>query len=122
MVVDDDADAADSLKRVLDESGFSVLTAYDGLELVAVVRDRCPAVVVSDIDMPGTSGIDAARIIRSMRLAMQPWLIALTGAADNSVRRAAYAAGFDHYLAKPPRLGELIWLLEQCLRVPKQAA
>lgn len=120
VVVDDDMYAAQSLKRVLDDSGFVVMTAYDGAAGAEVVRERSPVVVVSDIDMPGTDGIEGARLIRSMRLAFQPWLIALTGAMDSSVRQAALAAGFDHYLNKPPRLRELVWLLKQCVRVPRQ--
>lgn len=122
VVVDDDVDAAKSLKRVLDDWGFVVMTAHNGFAGAEVVLERTPAVVVSDIDMPGTDGIKGARLIRSMRLAVQPWLIALTGATDNSTRLAALAAGFDHYLNKPPRLSELVWLLEQCVRVPRQAA
>jgi CheY-like chemotaxis protein len=101
LVVDDNADSADSLGQLLTLLGHEVRTAYDGETGVAVATAFRPDVVLMDIGMPRLNGYDAARRIRE-----EPWggrvvLVALTGWGQDEDRRRSQEAGFDRHLVKP---------------------
>ena len=65
LVVDDD----DSLRRVmqlqLEEAGYDVITACDAREAMALVDEQTPALVITDLKMPGISGMDLLKRVRS---------------------------------------------------------
>lgn len=111
LVVDDDADAADSMVMLLEGSGFTASPAYSGDEALQLVQELGPDVVLSDIDMPGMDGLQEAVAIRSLPLRKQPWMIALSGAAKIGLAVDAFAAGFDHFMPKPANLSELFRVL-----------
>jgi PAS domain S-box-containing protein len=101
LVVDDNADSADSLGRLLGLLGHEARTAYDGESGVAAAGAFRPDVVLMDIGMPRLNGYDAARRIRE-----QPWgkgvvLVALTGWGQEADRRRSQEVGFDAHLVKP---------------------
>ena len=111
LVVDDNADAADSLGQLLELLGNEVRTAYDGEAGVRAASEFRPAVIVCDIGMPKVSGYDAARRVRA-----EPWgegmvLVALTGWGQDDDRRKTTEAGFDHHLVKPVEFAALTKLL-----------
>src|SRR5260370_21908981 len=66
LVVDDNADAADSLGMLLQVRGDEVRVAYDGLEALELAGKFNPEVVLLDIGMPKISGYDVARRLREM--------------------------------------------------------
>ncbi len=101
LVVDDNADAAESLAYLLSISGHEKRRAHDGLAAVATAETFHPDVVFLDIGMPSLDGHETARRIRQ-----QPWgkeivLVALTGWGQAEDRRRSKEAGFDHHLVKP---------------------
>ncbi|MCE4557969.1 response regulator [Roseateles cellulosilyticus] len=112
VVVDDDVDAADSLARALEMFGYTVFTAYGGNEALALILQIGPHSVVSDIDMPGMSGLEEATEVRASLNLCQPCMVAVTGAANEDMRARALHAGFDAFLAKPLSLPALLQLLE----------
>jgi signal transduction histidine kinase/ActR/RegA family two-component response regulator len=114
LVVDDNADAADTLNVLLGMDGFAVSTAYDGVAAVAQAGAAAPDVVIMDIGMPGMDGYDAARLIRQQPGGDNILLIALTGWGQSTDRKRASEAGFDHHLVKPVDYE----LLMQCLQPP----
>lgn len=114
LVVDDNADAADTLNVLLGMDGFAVSTAYDGVAAVAQAGAAAPDVVIMDIGMPGMDGYDAARLIRQQPGGDNILLIALTGWGQSTDRKRASEAGFDHHLVKPVNYE----LLMQCLQAP----
>jgi CheY-like chemotaxis protein len=114
VVVDDDRDTADSLAMVLEARGYAVRTAYNGRDAVALTKQLVPSVVVSDLDMPGMSGIEAARTVRSMELPRQPCMVAVTGGDGPALQIAAITAGFDRFLVKPANLSLLFEIIEKC--------
>ncbi len=102
LVIEDNADAAESLQMLLEISGFEVATAADGSAGLATARRFRPDVVLCDIGLPG--GLDGYAVARELRAdpALQPvHLIALTGYGQAEDRRRAYAEGFDLHLTKP---------------------
>jgi len=101
LVVDDNADSAESLTMLLQVSGHETHTAHDGLEAVAAAERFRPEVALLDIGLPRLNGYDAARRIRE-----QPWgkdmvLVALTGWGQDEDRRKSKEAGFDLHMVKP---------------------
>ena len=100
LVVDDNADAAESLAMLLEVNGDSVRVAYDGEEALEAEGDFRPDVVLLDIGMPKLSGYDVAKRIREVRGA-QVLIVAITGWGQEEDRRRAREAGFDHHFTKP---------------------
>lgn len=112
LVVDDSADAAQSLADILELSGHEVATAGDADECLDVIGVFCPDVCILDIGLPGMNGYDLARRLRSSDSTRSLRLIALTGYAQYSDREKAIAAGFDEHLAKPASFESLMAALE----------
>jgi CheY-like chemotaxis protein len=101
LVVDDNADAAESLAALLRISGHDTRMAHDGHAAVEVAEQFHPDVVFLDIGMPVLDGHETAKLIRQ-----QPWgkdmvLVALTGWGQSEDRRRSKDAGFNHHLVKP---------------------
>jgi two-component system CheB/CheR fusion protein len=100
LVIEDNVDAAESLKEGLELSGHEVFVAHDGAEGLARARALRPDVVLCDIGLPGVDGYEVARRIRADP-SLSPLLVAITGYALPEDQRKARAAGFDQHLAKP---------------------
>jgi PAS domain S-box-containing protein len=113
LVADDNRDAADSLAKLLSLLGHEVRVAYDGAQAVDAAREYRPRVAILDIGMPLVSGYEAARRLRA-ELDGAIALIALTGWGQESDRRRAADAGFDHHLTKPVDLQRLDEILRGC--------
>jgi PAS domain S-box-containing protein len=112
VVIEDNRDAADSLKEALEIAGHTVAVAYDGAAGLALARESRPDVVICDIGLPEMDGYGVASALRTDAGLRGLFLIALSGyALPEDLQRAA-EAGFDRYIAKPPRLD----LLEQLVR------
>jgi CheY-like chemotaxis protein len=100
VVVDDVAEAAESLASLLELGGYRVWTASDGAQALTVVEARDPHCVLFDIDMPGIDGFELAQRLRD-RYGEQMVLIAVTGWGDEGLRISQRFALCDHYLRKP---------------------
>jgi CheY-like chemotaxis protein len=107
LIVDDNADSADSLATILDLLGHPARSVIDPHEAVAAARDFKPDVVFLDIGMPGMSGYDVARALRATGDLPSMRLVALTGWGQPGDRRRSAEAGFDHHLVKPAELSEI---------------
>jgi len=112
LVVDDNADAADSLGMLLQVRGDDVRVAYDGLEALALARDFEPDVVLLDIGMPKLSGYDVARQLREAR-GGSILIVAITGWGQEEDRQRARDSGFDHHFTKPVDFDMLLALIDR---------
>jgi CheY-like chemotaxis protein len=101
LVVDDNADAANSLAMVLELLGHAVRTDYDGPAALQAIESFGPEIVLLDIGMPDMDGYEVARQIRAMPLGKSVQLLALTGWGQEEDKRRALEAGFDEHLTKP---------------------
>ncbi|MFN2643991.1 MAG: ATP-binding protein [Burkholderiales bacterium] len=111
LVVDDNVDAAATLRRLLELTGHEVREAHDGVEAVDAADEFGPDIVLLDIGMPRMNGYDAAREIRRRTNGRRVRIIALTGWGQNADRQRALEAGFDLHLTKPVDLhvlGEIL--------------
>jgi CheY-like chemotaxis protein len=100
LLVDDNRDLRETLKMVLELSGFRVNVAGDGVEGVRQALAAPPESAIIDIGLPGLDGYEVARSLRRS-LGKQIFLIAQTGYGQPEDRRRAYEAGFDLHLVKP---------------------
>ena len=104
LVVDDNIDAANSLRALLEFGGHTLFVAHDGYEAIKMVRNHRPHVAFMDIGMPGMDGYEAAAEIRKLNEVSGITLVALTGwGADNDKNRSR-EAGFNNHLIKPASL------------------
>jgi CheY-like chemotaxis protein/two-component sensor histidine kinase len=116
LVVDDQPDVADSIASVLRYLGADVGTAYDGRTALATIREFRPSIVFVDIHMPGMSGLEVARELRSSPEYGELALIAVTGWEAPGNSQEMRNAGFDHSLTKPTDLNALEELLASVAR------
>jgi signal transduction histidine kinase len=101
LIVEDNADAAEAMRMLLDQLGHEVASAASGDEALDVARRFRPEVVLLDIGLPGLDGYEVARQLRGFDETRASRLIAVTGYGQPSDRERSSAAGFDHHLVKP---------------------
>jgi signal transduction histidine kinase/CheY-like chemotaxis protein len=106
LIVEDNADARESLRMLLELQGHRVVTAPDGLIGLELLKRHRPPVAIVDIGLPGLDGYRFAMAARS-ELGAELLLVAVTGYGARSDERRARDAGFDLHLAKPVDLREL---------------
>ena len=111
LVVDDNRDAAESMRMILNLLGADVQVANDGPQALDAFEAYRPAVVLLDIGMPGMDGYEVARIIRAKHPERRAAIVALTGWGQEDDRRRSRESGFDHHLVKPADIGALRALL-----------
>jgi two-component system CheB/CheR fusion protein len=107
LVIEDNVDAAESLRDVLELDGHVVAMAFDGADGLAKAREFRPDLVLCDIGLPGIDGYDVARAFRSDVALAAVHLVALSGYAQPEDVKRARQAGFDAHLGKPPSMEAL---------------
>jgi PAS domain S-box-containing protein len=111
LIVEDNADARQSLRTILELSGHQIYEAADGIAGVQQAASLHPDLALIDIGLPGLDGYEVARRIKSMPGGREIFLVALTGYSQPRDRQQAHEAGFDAHLVKPvdiQRLAEII--------------
>jgi CheY-like chemotaxis protein len=101
LVVDDCEDAAESLALLTQIWGHTPRVAFGGASALTAFEQERPDVVIADLAMPGTSGLEMAREMRTRPGGIRPVLIAHSCFVDEGRRREAFDAGFDYFIAKP---------------------
>jgi signal transduction histidine kinase/CheY-like chemotaxis protein len=118
LVVEDQDDARDSLRALLEIEGHEVLTAASGAEALAHAKAQRPEVAFIDIGLPGMDGYELARRLR-LDGAGSSTLVALTGYGQESDKQRARAAGFDLHLTKPVSYEALMDVLARPSGTPR---
>ena len=113
MIVDDNADAANSLAMLLQAAGYIVSVAYDAQEAMERACVGVTHIFLVDIGLPDMDGYELARRLRSFPETAHATLIALTGYGQTQDYQRSQAAGFDHHLVKPANAAKLSALLAQ---------
>jgi len=101
VVADDNRDAADSLKILLEFAGHDVFVAYNGQQALDLGVREHPQVFVLDVGMPDITGYEVARRIRQQAWGRGTLLLAVTGWGQDDDKEKAKAAGFDFHFTKP---------------------
>lgn len=101
LVVEDQPNARETLKALLELDGHEVETADDGLVAAEMIEFQQPEVALIDVGIPGIDGYQLARRLRKNPENAEILLVALTGHGQPSDRQQAFDAGFDAHLVKP---------------------
>jgi two-component system, chemotaxis family, CheB/CheR fusion protein len=113
LIVEDNRDAADTLRAGAELQGYDVRVAYDGNACLEIVRHFRPQVVLCDIGLPGIDGYEVARRLRSDPELRELRIIAVSGYAAPHDKARAVAAGFDCHVAKPLEMEDLESILSE---------
>ena len=111
LVVDDNVDAADTTRMMLELLGADVRAVHDGPSALAAFDAWQPNVVLLDIGMPGMDGYAVARALRAKPRGDEALVVAVSGWGQERDRERTGEAGFDHHLVKPVdfhTLGQLL--------------
>jgi signal transduction histidine kinase len=101
LVVEDNADAAESMLLLLRGIGHEVVVVTDGSEAIGVARSLKPEVILLDIGLPGMDGFQLAAALRALPETSHARLIAVSGYGQDKDRERSAQAGFDLHLVKP---------------------
>lgn len=101
LVTEDNDDAREMMKQMLQMDGHEVQVARNGAETLACLENWVPDVILMDIGLPDMEGYELARRIGESEVRPKLKLIALTGYGQVEDERRAYDAGFDLHLVKP---------------------
>jgi CheY-like chemotaxis protein len=113
LVVEDNADAAEMLKCLLEVHGCRVWSAGDATTALHLTRACRPDVALCDIGLSGSSGYDLARAIREDRDLRHTKLVALTGYGHAEDRQRCLESGFDLHVIKPVDAPSLLAVLRR---------
>jgi CheY-like chemotaxis protein len=107
LVVDDNADAANGLARLLTLMGKETNVVHDGFAALEAIDGFKPHVILLDLGMPGIDGLETAQRIRARQDCSHIVLIAVTGWGQETDRQLTDAAGFSCHLIKPVDIDQL---------------
>jgi FixJ family two-component response regulator len=113
LVADDDPAVRIALRSMLRQLGFEVEMAADGQSALDAASRRCFALVLTDLAMPGMSGLDFLREARDHGLTAPVVVLTATGSVPKAVE--AIKAGAFHFLEKPLRAGDLKSIVEAAM-------
>jgi CheY-like chemotaxis protein len=112
-IVDDNQDAANALRLLLESDGHEVRVAGDGVSGLALAREYRPDYLLLDIGLPRLNGYDIAAELRADPNMKCTTIVAVTGYGQLHDRSRTAAVGFDHHLTKPVEYSTLQRLLEK---------
>ncbi len=117
LVIEDNVDACDTLRTLLELAGHDVEVAYDGRAGLEAAQARAYDIVICDIGLPGLDGLQIMERLRRSQAdrasAQRSFAIALSGYGQGEDRERALAAGFDRYLVKPAGPDTLLELVSE---------
>ena len=113
LLVEDNHDSAEMLGELLELAGARVQLAHDGESALSLGAQLEPQVILLDIGLPGMSGYDVAREVRSSSWGKDTRIVALTGWGNADDRVRSKEAGIDRHLVKPVQPNALMALLAE---------
>ncbi len=113
LVVDDDVKTVELVKVYLSRDGYTVLTAYDGVEALRVARESDPDLIVLDLMLPDLNGLE---VCRTLRHESDVPIIMLTAKTTDHDKLIGLDSGADDYVTKPFSPGELAARVRAVLR------
>jgi two-component system, cell cycle response regulator len=116
LVADDKATSRELIRMVLEDCGYAITEASDGIEALRYARELEPDLIILDLHMPGVDGYGVVTELRREKKFAGTPIMALTASAMRGDRERALAAGFDSYISKPIPLSALRDEVERLLR------
>ena len=122
LVVDDDTRLTQLLQLVFESRGFGVTIAYNGEQALESLENELPEAILLDLMMPGMSGLEVCKHIRSNPRTSNIPVIVITAKYDTQTRQEMMDAGANEYLVKPFRPSELIKITREAVTQPPSSA
>ena len=120
LIADDKPTNRELIRTALENLGYDISEAADGIEAVRIAREWHPDLIILDLHMPGIDGFGVlAELRRNGGFASTP-IMALTASAMQGDRQRAIDAGFDSYISKPVPLAALREEVGRLLRAPRE--
>jgi two-component system, OmpR family, response regulator RpaA len=120
LVVDDDANMVDLLNLTLQEAGYAVVTAADGVTALKKARSLSPDLILLDLVLPEMDGFSVCETLRRERSTAQLPIVMLTGLTSVLNRYAGIGSGANAYLNKPITPDEIITTVKSLIGEPGQ--
>lgn len=117
LIVEDEHQLLASMTQYLEQEGYHVLTAMDGLEAIRLAQTAKPAIVLLDWMLPGKSGID---VCRELRQNSSCGIIMVTAKTEETDKIIGLELGADDYITKPFSLRELLPKLKIAAHPPSE--
>jgi signal transduction histidine kinase/DNA-binding response OmpR family regulator len=117
LIVDDERHNRELMKVMLAPEGFSLLTAANGEEALAMVAHHPPDLILLDVMMPGMDGYEVARQIKSNLSTKSIPVVMVTALNDRDAKMNGLNAGVDEFLTKPMDRAELCVRVKNLLRI-----
>ena len=115
-IVEDEPDLRDALAYNFENEGFKVKTFADGESSLEAINTNKPDLLILDIMLPGMSGLDVCREIRSKQALSDIAVIMLTAKGEEIDRIVGFELGADDYVTKPFSVRELILRVKVILK------
>ncbi|RKD14373.1 DNA-binding response regulator [Pelobium manganitolerans] len=116
LIVDDEPDILELIEYNLKKEGYQVYTANNGKEAIDEARKVQPDLIILDIMMPKTDGIEACRLLRAMPEFKNTFMVFLTARSEEYSEIAGFNVGADDYIAKPIKPRALVSRINAILR------
>ena len=108
LLVDDVDDNRSMLRRMLQVNDCRVVEAINGQEAVEIAREKCPDLILMDLNLPQMDGLEATRLIRECKESCRDIpIVAITAHDTYGIKEAALEVGCNGYLTKPIDFDEL---------------
>ncbi len=113
VVVDDSLSVRRALEQLMQDAGFDVRTAVDGMDALEVISQRTPSIVLVDLEMPRMNGLELTTFLRSTTQTKNIPIIMITSRSSEKHLQMAQQAGVTHMLGKPYTEDELVRLVRE---------
>lgn len=117
LIVDDDESSRSVLDALLKYEGHEIVLAANAKQALFMIKESPPDLVLSDVQMPGMTGIDFCRELRKEPATRETYVILATGYDTPDARTQGIAAGADDFIGKPIRSDELNARVRLALRL-----
>ena len=121
LLVDDEEDILEFLSYNLRKEGYTVYTALNGPDGIALAKAHHPQLIILDVMMPGMDGMETCTLMRQDAALKEAVIIFLTARSEDYSQIAGFDAGADDYVAKPVRPKVLMSRIKALLRRSKPA-
>ena len=117
LIVDDEKNIVSSLQEILNDEGYEIVTAEDGLDALELVQSEPPDLVLLDIWIPGMDGIEVLQAIKTYHPEIEVLVMSGHGTIDTAVK--ATKLGAYDFIEKPFSLNQLVLSVERALKQRK---
>ena len=119
LIVDDEKVIADTLSIILTHAGFITMTAYDGATALRIANSVKPALLISDVVMPGISGVELAIMLTQSMPDLKILLFSGQAATVDLLEEARQGGYNFNALTKPVHPTDMLKRISECLAVPQ---